>query len=358
LIAAGVALWSVMTAACGLARSFGSLFLARVGVGIGEAALSPPAYSMIADLFAPERRGRAASVYYMGVQFGSALALLVGGPAVELLGRVGTIDVPLLGTLAPWQAAFMVVGLPGLLVAAVIVLLRDPRPGRARLSPGGPARAGTKTADLIAHLRRHRGAYLGHFAGFSVLSLVAYGIGAWAPSFMIRTYGWGPGKIGIFYGILTLTVGTTGVYAGGWLADWLRKRGHVDATLRAACYGAVAIWIPAIVSPLMPTDTLAMVLAVPMTFLLGFPFGVAGAAIQEITPPELRGRATALYLFCGTLIGLGAGPTVFALVTDHLFRNDQMLRYSLSLVPGLLIPVAALILLAGLKPFRAAVQER
>jgi MFS family permease len=358
LIAAGVALWSLMTAACGLARSFGSLFLARVGVGIGEAALSPPAYSMIADLFSPERRGRAASVYYMGVQFGSALALLVGGPAVELLGRVGTIEVPVLGTLAPWQAAFMVVGLPGLLVAAVIALLRDPRPGRAKPSPGGPARAGARTADLIAHLRRHRGAYLGHFAGFSVLSLVAYGIGAWAPSFMIRTYGWGPGKIGIFYGILTLTVGTTGVYAGGWLADWLRKRGHVDATLRAAYYGAVAIWIPAIVSPLMPTDTLAMVLAVPMTFLLGFPFGVAGAAIQEITPPALRGRATALYLFSGTLIGLGAGPTVFALVTDHVFRNDQMLRYSLSLVPALLIPVAALILRGGLKPFRAAVQER
>ena len=352
LIAIGITVWSVMTAACGLARSFGQLFAARVGVGVGEAALSPPAYSMIADLFPPERRGRAASVYYMGVQLGSSLALLVGGPLIELASRIGPLEFPYIGVVRPWQLAFIAVGLPGILVALVVATLTEP----PRRCP--PGLGGSSGISWAAHFSRHRRAYAGHFAGFALLSLVAYGIGAWAPTFMSRTYGWGPGSIGLLYGVLTLTVGTTGVYAGGWLADWLRKGGRPDAPLRAACIGAAAIWLPAATAPLMPSAGLAVLLAVPNTFLLGFPFGIAAAAIQEITPSNLRGRATALYLFFSTLVGLGAGPTVVALVTDHVFRDDQMLRYSLSLVSGTLIPIVVGILAVTLRPFRLAVEDQ
>ncbi len=353
LIAVGITLWSLMTGLCGVARNFTQLFLARIGVGIGEAALSPAAYSLMADYFPPNRLARAASVYYFGVHIGSALALVVGGIVLKALSHTETLSLPLLGSVHVWQVAFILVGIPGLLLAPFFAAIREPRDDKARRSSSA-----IPFPEAVLFLRARWRVYLPHFAGFSLISLAAYGAGAWAPSFFIRTFGWAAGDVGLVLGLMSLVCGTTGVYTGGWIADTLYQRGYLDGTLRTAMFGALFLTPCAILGPLMPTAGLALTFGIASTFLTALPFGVAAAAIQLVTPAPMRAQMIATYLFCGTLIGLGGGPTLIALITDHVFGREDALRYSMSIVGGVILPVAAFILFRGLKPFAAAVAQR
>jgi MFS family permease len=347
LIVVGITIWSLMTAACGLARSFPALFLARIGVGIGEAALSPAAYSLIRDYFPTNRLARAASVYNTGIHLGGALALFIGGAVIAGLGTE-PVMLPIVGPVRPWQVIFFAVGLPGLLVALVVATIPEPPRG------GGPAARGT-----LAEVGRFFGAngrlMTAHFGGYAILALVAYGAGAWMPTFLIRTYGWSPSTVGTWYGAVTLTAGPLGVVAGGWWADHLYSRGRMDATMRAGVH-AVALLIPfAVAAPLMPTAVAALAVGWVATMLFAFPMGAAAAAIQVIAPVRIRAQVTALYLFAGTLIGLGLGPTAVALVTDGVFHDPAAVRYSLALVAGVLIPVSLALIGSGLAPLRALV---
>jgi MFS family permease len=351
LIVAGITVWSGMTALAGFARTFPQLVLARIGVGVGEAALSPAAYSLIRDYFPTRQLGRAASVYNLGVHFGGALALVIGGAVVGRLGEAGVVTLPLVGTIRSWQAVFFIVGIPGLLVALLVATIHEPERRRA------PGAVDASIGDLLAFLRANRrliGAYLG---GFSLLSLLAYGSGAWAPTFLIRTYGWGAAETGAAYGLISLTAGPIGVLAGGAYADWLHARGHRDATVRAGMHSAMVLWPFAVATPLMPTAEAALALGWFVTLLFAFPFGAAAAAIQLIAPAAIRAQLTAVYLFVSTLVGLGLGPVIVALLTDRVFGDPSELRYALLTVAVALPPVAALFLRAGLAPFRALRQE-
>ena len=346
LIVVGIVVWSGMTALSGFAQNFTQLFLARIGVGIGEAALSPAAYSLIRDYFPTSQLARAASGYNVGVHLGGALALAIGGLVVGRLGELGTVTIPLLGEVRSWQAVFFLVGVPGLLVAWLVSTIKEPERKHA-------AGAQASVADFVRFLRSQRRLLVAHLAGFSVLSLVAYGSGAWAPTFLIRTYGWGAAETGAAYGLISLTAGPTGVLAGGAYADWLYRRGHNDATMRAGMHAAVLLLPFAIATPLMPTAAGALGLGWVVTLLFAFPFGAAAAAIQLIAPAPLRAQLTALYLFMGTLIGLGLGPTVVALLTDRVFQDPASIRYALLAVGATLIPIAAGLLAWGLAPLRA-----
>jgi MFS family permease len=233
LIVAGVAFWSVATAACGLARGFWQLFLARVGVGVGEAALSPAAYSMIADSFPEERLGRALGTYTMGAIAGAGLALVIGGAVIGLVSQAGDVSLPLVGTLRPWQAVFFAVGLPGLVVAAWIGTLREPV---RRALPGTPSAAGVK--PLWQWMKSHPGAYVAHLAGFAFLSIVLNTLVAWTPAHLFRNFGLKPAEVGLYLGALILVFGTAGVVIGGWYGDRLRQQGRVDAMLRVGVISA------------------------------------------------------------------------------------------------------------------------
>ncbi len=346
LIVVGIVVWSGMTALSGFAQTFGQLFLARIGVGIGEAALSPAAYSLIRDYFPTRQLGRAASVYNVGVHLGGALALVIGGVVVGHLGTGGEVTLPLIGTIRSWQAVFFLVGIPGFLVAALVATIREP----PRHQPAGGT--GGSAGELLRFLRTHGRLMVAHLGGFSTLSLVAYGSGAWAPTFLIRTFGWEPAATGTAYGLISLTAGPIGVLAGGAYADWLYGRGHRDATLRAGMHSAWLLFPFVVATPLMPSAAAALALGWVVTLLFAFPFGAAAAAIQVIAPAPIRAQLTAFYLFVSTLIGLGFGPVVVALLTDRVFQDPAALRYALLVVGGVLTPVAALLLGSGLAPFR------
>jgi len=354
IIVAGMALWSLLTAGCGLARQFWHFLLLRMGVGVGEAALSPSAYSLISDYFPKEKRATAISVYSMAYYVGSGLAFLLGGLVVGFASTRGNWSLPIVGAVRPWQVIFFIVGLPGALFALLLYTVKEPARKGARMTTTADGRAQVAQVplrDVIAYIRENRATFFYHNVGFALLAFSGYGTSAWIPTFLIRKYAWTAREAGVVYGTILGVLGTLGIVTGGRLADWMARRGYQDSSMRMGLIGALA-WIPAgVLYPLMPTGNLAAAMLVPTIFLTSLPVGVAAAAIQEMMPNVMRAQASALYLFAINLIGLGLGPTAVALMTDYVFRNDNAVHYSLLVVGTLAHLGAAVLLWLGLKPY-------
>jgi MFS family permease len=351
LIAGGVVVWSLMTSLCGLASSYWQLFLFRIGVGVGEATLSPAAYSMIADYFPPERRATAISVYSMGIYLGSGIAFLLGGLVINFAVAQGTVSLPLLGDIRPWQLVFFVLGVSGIVFSLAFLLVREPARKDLDISAGH-----VPFSAVVAYLWQNRRTVLCHNLGFAMLAFCSYGTAAWVPSFFIRTFNWKAGEVGIIYGLIVMVFGCLGIVFGGWLADRWLKQGMTDAALRVGIL-ASSIAILGGIYLLAGNGQLAAFLMVPTVFALGMPFGAAPSAIVAIVPNQMRGQTAAVYLFIVNLIGLGVGPTAVALVTDYVFADDLALKWSM-LIVGTVANIAAIVFLAaGMKPYRETVRR-
>ena len=227
IITIGIAVWSLMTALCGISKSYMQLFIYRMGVGVGEAALSPAAYSMLSDYFKPERIGVAIGVYGTGVYIGAGLALVIGAEVVEAARAAGSSTFPIIGTVYPWQMVFFIVGLPGLLVALWAWTLREP-----------PRHGATETPPLrqvLAYMKANRFTLICHNMCYALSAMMGYGVAAWIPEFMIRTHGWSAGQIGSAYGWIIAIFGTAGVIAGGWLGDFAAKRSRNSRATARRC---------------------------------------------------------------------------------------------------------------------------
>lgn len=352
LIAAGMVAWSLLTAGCALARRFWQMALLRTGVAVGEATLNPAAFSMIADYFPPTARATALGVYGMGIYLGAGLAYIGGGLVVGWASATDSLVLPVIGAVRSWQAAFFIVGIPGAFVAALLATVREPERKDVRASG-----AIATPAEVWAYLKRNRVTLACHHLGFGLLALSAYGAGAWIPTFFTRTYGWTGARPGLVQGIITAVCGTAGIVIAGRITDGLVRRGVRDAALKVGIAAGLACLPGAILYPLMPTGFLAAALLVPFAFFIAWPFGVAIAALQQMMPNEMRGQASAVYLFVLNLVGLGLGPTAVAAATDYLFRDDAAVRFALVLVavPAHLGAVA--LLWMGLRPFRESLDR-
>ncbi len=355
LIAAGMVTWSLLTAGCGLAQKFWQFFLLRMGVGVGEAALSPAAYSLISDSFPGEKRATAISVYSMAIYVGSGMAFLLGGLVVQWASAKETVQLPLVGATRPWQVIFFVLGLSGALFALFLCTLSEPlRKGARWISaPDGTTKLERlPLRTVLAYLRENRTTFFCHNVGIALVAFAGYGSSAWIPTFFIRDHHWTASRAGIVYGALVALFGTLGIVTGGRLADALARRGYRDANMRVTLVAALA-WLPCgILYPLVPNATLAAALLTPAVFFASMPYGVAAAAIQEMVPNAMRGQASGIYLFVLNSIGLGLGPTAVAVVTQHVFGFEAAVRYSLAIVSTIAHLGAALLLWTGLKPYR------
>jgi MFS family permease len=325
VMAIGVALWSLMTMACGLASTYPRLLLSRIGVGVGEATLNAPSVSLIADYFPRERVGVAMSVWQLGTFLGSGLAYFIGGWIIGVVATTSTVTVPVLGVLRSWQVVFVIVGAPGLIIALVMMTVRDPRP-RVR------AERATAPEALIPFVIAHLRTFVTLGVGFALSATVNFGIAAWLATFLVRTYGWTPARAGVVQGILTMTVGVSGTLAGGRVADALVRRGRLDAPLLVGIIGAAGMLVSASLYPLMPTAAFAVGWLVVVNFFAAFPWGPAAAAAVEIVPAPIRTQGAALYFFTLSLVSGTLGPTAVAFFTDSVFHEPKDLRYSLVVV--------------------------
>lgn len=341
IVAIGIGVWSIATALCGFATTFAAMFVARIAVGVGESTLSPAAYSMLADKFTGKKLVRALAFYQSAIYLGPAIATLFGG---VLLGKLQ----PSHG-FEPWQQVFLLVGLPGLLVALLFATLREP----ARRGAGADVELPSFGA-VLSYMRSHLGAYGLLILGLCLQSIMWNGATAWIPTHLIRSYGWTTGDVAWSYGPVIAICGTAGGLSGGWLAGWLRDQERSDSNVLIGVIAAASACPFALAAPLMPTGASSLALFGAFLFLGAMPYGGAAAAFQEITPNRMRGQVSAVYLFWLNLAGIGLGSTLVALATEHLYGGDKGISAALSTVTGGAALASALVLLLCRAPYRRA----
>jgi MFS family permease len=351
LITTGVLAWSVMTAACSVARNFWSLFLARVGVGVGEATLSPAAFSLIADSFPPAQLGLALSVYSMGIYLGSGLAMIVGGAVVQELSRSPQLTLPILGTITSWRATFLIVGLPGLFVAPLTLTMHEPQ-RRSLLRAADGTVAQPDLREVWQHLRSRIWSVVGISLGMVFQAVCGYAFLAWGPTFLQRTYGWPVSHAGRTLGALTLIFGCLGMYVGGSLCDYWQRRGVLEAPLRVGVCSAAgcALFFPVAFLAGNPTRSIPL-LAIAI-FLLAMPIGSSYAALQLIFPNQLRGQVSALFLFILSFGGLSLGPLLPGMLTDYIFHSERMMGASLAVTIGVASLLMLMLFRGTYRPYR------
>ena len=324
-VAGGIALWSVMTMACGWAASFPALFAARMGVGVGEAVLSPAAYSVINDSFPRRRLGLAMGIFGLGSAVGAGLAFMIGGAVVALVANADTLSLPLVGALRPWQFAFVVAGLPGLAIALLFLVIPDPR-HRAGAVPGAvPLRT------VARHLRVNARFFVAIFGAVAAVNVAVLGSVSWLPALLIRGFALPVDRAGYLSGGLLIVGGLIGMVGGGIAMDRIGG-GSPSARLRFAGTATALATVAAVAFPLVGS-----------LWVLGFAFvaffaaaasvvGAAPAVLQMLAPDGMRATIAAVYVFVINGIGIGFGPSVTAVLGDRLFPGGDGIRYAMAIV--------------------------
>lgn len=356
VIFAGVAIWSLATSACGFARSFSHLMLARVGVGAGEATLNPCATSMLTDLFPRERLTAAMAVYAMGATVGMGTALMFGGWIVETVSRTGTIVLPLLGTLPSWKAVFFIVGVPGAALSLLVFTLPEPA-RRGQRTAHAEAGAQRPYRELLRFIGKRRRFFFSLYAGFTFASTIVAGGGSWYAVHMARAFGWSPGRIGLALGLSIALAGVSGKIICGNAVDALYRRGLRDAQLRWYA-GCLALSTPIGIVAMTSADPWVFVFGLALFLVLLSPLpACASAALNLATPNELRGVGIALFGTIGGMLGAASGPVLIAAAAEHLFSGPAAIGRGMAAVIAVCCPLGALCLAFGCRAMRAAVLE-
>ncbi len=331
VIAGSLVVWSAFTALCGLAQGFWHIFLARVGVGVGEAGGVAPSYALIGDYFPTERRAWALSIYSLGIPIGSAVGVMAGGYIAA------TVD---------WRIAFFVVGLAGVALAPLFKLLVRDKP--RKVSKGTPNATPSSSLKDTARLLARKPSFCLLSFGAASSSMLGYGIAFWLPSLLQRTFKLDLIETSQFFGALLLLGGVAGVLGGGWLGDRLGSRDKAYyAFLPSAAFVA---GIPLFAAGILSSN------ALPAFFLFLIPqalayvwLGPVLSAIQHLVQPAERATASALFLLINNLIGLGGGIYALGALSDALMPiyQDEALRYSMLYSLSLYGVAALLMMLAG-----------
>jgi MFS family permease len=339
LILCGLILWSIATALCGFASSFSALFLARMLVGVGEAALAPAAYSLISDYFPRRSRARAMSVYASGVLIGSGLAYLAGGMILPLADRVAQWLNESGFQRNGWQVAFILAATPGVVLPLLLLAVREP--ARQERISSQRLHTGDSWKFIVGRWRFFAPLY----SALALMATVNYGNFAWLPSVFQRVHGRSASEFGFGFGLILLVMGPLGMLAGGALADRMRSRQSRSPVL-AICGIALLLSTPAAaLSPVVSDIRVAWLLIAWQIFSISVPISLGPVALQLAAPNEFRGFVMALYMASISIVGLGLGPLIPAIISDHVFEDGRMLGVALALQCALLLPVAGLALL-------------
>lgn len=349
VLVGGLVLWSLATIGCSFATTFHGLFVARMLVGVGEAALVPVATSLIADYFQPVIRPKAYGVFVTGSSLGTAGAFALAGLFLTWADRL-IASVPVFHGMAPWQVVFVLCGAPGLLLASVILLsVREPR----RQGVVSVAR-GFSLRPIIALFRARPKAFAALMIG-TVLNLVCvYAIVGWFPALFIRAHGWTPARTGYLLGAVGMPISVFAAVNSGWAIAWLTRRGHVDAPLIAAMVSGLSMAMFGATGCLAPSGAVALACYGLNALFVNWNISAVYSGISLIAPNQLRGQVMALHTICSGLIALTAGNFIVGFLSDTIFNQPGGISYALGLVFLVFGLGAALILALGRPAFREA----
>lgn len=293
IISIALALWSAMTALCGLAQNYTQLLLARIGVGVGEAGCTPPAHSIISDMYRKEEVGRAMGVYAMGIPIGGMVGMILGGWIAEVWG---------------WRTALLIAGIPGIVLAIIVKLTVKEPPRQQRAAGDTP-----KLSAVFATMLKQK-AFVHLALASGLCAFVGYGIGAWLPPYFQRSFGMGEMQAGLIFGLLGGLTGIVGTYLGGWLGDRYGAK-NPRAFLMIPAVALIASLPLHVAGLLTPNWMLAIGLLILPSLLNNLWIAPAFAMTQGLAPPAMRAMAAAFLLFVMNLIGLGLGPLVLGFVS-------------------------------------------
>ncbi|WP_404710029.1 MFS transporter [Sphingomonas sp. MMS24-J13] len=352
ILTSALAVWSFATALCGLAQTFWQLFATRGLVGAGELVKGPCSMSMISDLVPRERLPRAFAIYQLGINAGQGGALIIGGALIALLAGMPPIVLANGVIIKSWHVVFLLCGVPGLLLALIMMLtIREPARRGRRVQGQAPIR------EVALFVGTRWRIYVPLLLGIAIASIELFGMVVWRPAFFERTYGWGPEIAGPLLGAMMLISTPLGLFLGAMLAERFMREMRDDAMLRV-CLVSHILAVPfAVAMPLMPNPWLAFALGLLALTAVGMSAPGQNSAIQIITPNEMRGQVSAIYLFSISVIGGGFGPTAIALITDQLFHDEAMLRYAMALFAAVVGPIGILLTWLAMKPYAAAVRQ-
>lgn len=350
IVGAAIAFWSLMTAACGLARNAVELTIARMLVGVGESCNAPGTYSMTSDIFPREKLALPMSVIGIGTVAGSGMALLVGGWLVTALNDIGPQDFPIVGTLKPWQMTFVIVGLPGVLWA-LLMLATVPEPPRRERE--GAAQPGF--GETLGYLWANVGTFGPMFFANGIKAMLSFGVTVWSPVYFERQFGYAPGEPGPMLGLIALVVSPLGLIMGGKLAERLAAEGHKDANMRMVFYVTIPLVPVAALYPLVDNVAWAFTFVALSLFLGSIGSGPANAAIQSVTPGRMRGTTTAIYIALYNVIGYGLGPLIVGLLNDHVF-GESGVGWSMLALALIAAPTGLFLAWLSLRPYGRAIE--
>ena len=345
VLAIGILVWTISCVTCGLAKNFWQLGVARMGVGAGEASVTPASWSLLADYFPEDGRALPVSIFLMGPYLGAGLSLILGAEVVGWASGLGAIELPVVGALAPWQLTFMLVALPGLLMVFLLPLLREPPRTQRLTDTAEPLSWG----DVARYVWPRRGVFGAYLLGAPFIVLVLYALQAWVPSLLIRVHGLEIVDAGRYYGTIALVAGSAGVLSGPVAARWLATRMDPARAPLVTSIWSTSLLIPVLVGAgLAESLTLALVLITGASYLVTFPLALFATGLQSASPNEMRGLMAGCFVLSTNLIGLALGPTSVALASDYIFESTQAVGSSLALVGATVLPMAVLLLWRGL----------
>ncbi len=328
IVSVGIALWSAATVATGTAKNFVQLFAARMGVGVGEATLSPATFSIIGDSFPTEKRGKPIAFYSSALPIGAGLASLLSGAVIAWTASSGSQSLPLFGELSPWRFTLIIVGLPGLLFASFFLFMKEPARRPAAAAPD--IIGGSGFLDALRYVWRNKVLYIGFVLIICTMTTIAYSQGFLAPTFE-RTWGWSAQKYAYINGIALLIIGPVNMMIMGSWSDWWTKKGVQDASLRILFIGFF-IMVPSAAIPLfMPTGGLAFAILCINTVGIGIVSAIGVTSLLVITPAQIRGQVVALYYLAISWFG-SLGPIVVGELSSSVF-GEENIRYAVACVP-------------------------
>ena len=353
VLGTGIFVWSLMTTLAGLANSFGRLFGARIGVAVGEAVMAPVSVSLVSDYFPQNRQGKPMGIITAGVYIGIGATLIGGGYIIDYLTDIGGITIPGIGYFKPWQATFLVVGIPGILISFAAFMLHEPR----RLGLAQTPEKDSKSINIFSHLIKNKSTLIPMFAGLIFMALIFYSFTFWAPSMMVRTYGLSLTEVGFSLGIITIISSILGTISSGAVVDYLRSKGRTDAHIRIGMFACIFAMPAICLAPLVENVVAAwMLIGIYLFFISSFaPIGLL--AVSGVSSNEVKGQMAAVHAFLMMAFGLSLGPQITAFFTDFILQDESKLGLAVSLTGGLVLPIAAVCFWMSLKRYRKAYDQ-
>ena len=310
--------------------------------------MAPTSVSLVSDSFPENKQGIPMGIITSGVYIGIGITLLGGGFLIDYLTSIGGINIPLIGYLKPWQATFMIVGLPGLVLAVAAFYLKEPK----RLEQQPSINKSVDRQNIFLHLKEHKKTLVPMFGGLIFMALIFYSFSFWAPTMMIRAYNISLSEAGFILGLITIISSIAGTIFAGFSVDYLRKKNYSDAPLRAALFAVLLALPPITILSFVSTEIGAWIcIFLYLFFISSFaPLGLL--AVSGVSASNVKGQLAAIHAFLMMAFGLSLGPQLTAFFTDFVFMDPNNLKWSISATGAIVLPISALLFKVSLSRYK------